>query len=364
MIARTMSNTDQTTASRGKSVNCKKGKYMTTEIVENDVIADIESMLNESVEGEEVESLDEPESEEEIESLDDESEVESEAEEDEEAEEAPKKDSPKQLKEKVSELEKQKLELEAQAKLMKKRMKALADTEEKYKNLIGEGYDTARKIVEHRKNKNLGGVLQELGLSSDDLIDHFKAYLPDPEKIKAEMKQQEEKKRAQLIEEQERKVRLQSLAFDASKFISKYEDKLPIISTLGEKGVDQVINTALQLRKENSPLLAGCRKFEDVLKVVLPRVERQLRKEYEPIVKRLSSSKPQEEPSKKEEKVEKKPVKSTQSKSVKLKAEDSVEVKQKGSKTKDEPKRRVDLIREEEARTKAAERELKRMFSE
>jgi len=334
-----------------------------TEQQEQEVLQDIESMFGNSEEVVEQEVSEEVD--EDIEPLEsDEEPSEDDSEEDEEVE-VSKKETSKQLKDKISELEKQKLELEAQSKLMKKRMRALGDVEEKYKALIGEGYDTARKIVEHRKNKNLGGVLSELGVSSDDLIDHFKAYLPDSEKIKQEIKKQEENKRSEMLSEQERKIKLQSLAFDASKFISKYEDRLPIISTLGEKGVDQVISSALQLRKENSPLLAGCRNFEDVLKVVLPRVEKQLRKEYEPIVKRLASKVDQEEKVKEETKVEKKVDKKAPSKVGKLKAEDSIEPKQKESvKAKEGVKRRVDLLREDEARTKAAERELKRMFSE
>ena len=282
-----------------------------------------------------------------------------------------KKESPKDKLSKIEkELEDLKIqhelkvkESEKQLKLAVKRIKNLQEIEQKYNAILGQGYEESQKVIQHLKNKDLGGVLKEFGIKADDIIDYYNGYIKDPEKVKEEVARQE---KAKLIEEREkaqRQLQYTNLNIQASQYIAKFEEKLPFISSLGEKGANQIVDTALQLRRENSPLIKDCKTFHEVLMKLLPRVEKQLKTELSPLIEKVQSkSKPQEEKKvdkgepKKEEKVQEK----VKSKPVKPKMEQNERRAEKSSSVKDGK-----LIGNDEDQTRReqeAVRMAKRMF--
>lgn len=281
--------------------------------------------------------------------------------------------TPKKPKEIIQELETENTKLkadlakfqsqyDAEVKVVKKRLKSLQEVETKYKALIGDGIDVAQRIAGHAKDKNLNGVLKELGISGDDIVDYYKAFIPDAEAVKVKMKKEEENKIKAELSKREYELTVRKFSLETEKMLAKYEDKLPVLTSLGNKGVNQVVSHIQHLVNTKDPLVTSCASFEEALRKVLPRLEKQLMKEYEPLVRKLTPAQ------KAEIKQEVKEAKETVV-SKKNAAPQKMNPTSTNTAKKQEVKagngRDVDLANEafeKEKRVKEAERELRKLF--
>lgn len=258
--------------------------------------------------------------------------VEEEAPESEEAKEEEKEEEAKEEEEKEEEKPDEKAILlerrERQVQHMKKKLAVEADKvralSTKLKDFEAQDIPRAIEIAAARREGKTDKVLELIGLNTNEVIDYFAKIgaLKDPEAIKEKMavSKLEEARR----EEQQKRTDIAMMEFaqQAKTLINKHAEKLPILSTLGQEGIDQARQIVID-KWRNDPQFQAKMKleadkrgiepnFEFCAKHVLPDLEKQLKKKYEPIVKVLSKVQPapveKESPKAKEKKVdEKKP---------------------------------------------------------
>jgi hypothetical protein len=224
------------------------------------------------------------------------------------AEEAPAVDD---FKAKMEEAEKRSAKAMRKLKESSDRLKA---AEAHIAKLSGEGINAeiAVEVAVAKKSGNYGKAFKLLGLDPDAIVTQWAKDLgwnPEQEDAaRAHMKSKMVEEDRQKVESERTRVARQDATMRGQAVVRKYAEKLPLLATAEDEGVDLMIAKVQELSSKKDPRLTGLNTWEEAFKAVAPIVEKELYKKYSKMYEPLSKLKgkgKQEQP-KPEEKVEKK----------------------------------------------------------
>lgn len=222
---------------------------------------------------------------------------------------------------KVVELQASVEKTQRQVKHLQKRLKSEGDraktAEEQLKSLTDRGIDKAQALaaVAFGPNRDFNKVYELLGLDPKDVVEYYKEFIPNADKVKEKIVKDREEASAKAIASERAELTKKSLSLQATGVLNKYAQNLPVLAALGDKGVDQVVEKVRELYTAKDPVLNGISSFDEAVKKVLPIVERERRKELRPLIEAFSKieaakaakEKPAEVAKKEEKPVPKKP---------------------------------------------------------
>jgi hypothetical protein len=181
-----------------------------------------------------------------------------------------------------------------QVKHLQKRLKSEGDraktAEEQLKALTDRGIDKAQALaaVAFGPNRDFGKVYELLGLDPMDVVEYYKEFIPNADKVKEKIVKDREEASAKSIAAERAELTKKSLSLQATGVLNKYAQNLPVLAAMGDKAVDQVVEKIRELYTANDPVLKGISSFDEAVKKVLPIVEKERRRELRPLIEAFS----------------------------------------------------------------------------
>ena len=243
-------------------------------------------------------------------------------EEDKEEEKEPEKD------EKAVLLEKRERQVQHLKKKLAVEASRARDLDAKLRDMQSKDIPRALEVAAARKEGNLQKMLELMGVDSEMIIDYYAnaKFLENPDSIKEKLAQSKVEQIKKEAQAKQAEIATSEFTHQAKTLINKHAEALPILASLGQEGIDQARQMVIDKWQRNpvdhrgisfqDKMIAKAREkglepnFEFCAKHVLPELEQQLKKKYEPIVKVFSKFQPEsvekESPKAKEKKVEEK----------------------------------------------------------